>query len=83
MHEVAQSGENTLRLHTGMLRIRYADLTQPVTQDETILGLCTLTNLVMRYPGFAVPLMFASNLLKGMINVILKNGCKNSHFRSC
>ena len=25
----------------------------------------------MRYPGFAVPLMFVSNLLKGMTNGIL------------
>ena len=29
--------------------------------------LYALTNLGMRYPGFAVPLMFASNLPKGMI----------------
>ena len=52
----------------------YTDFMQLLTQDETISGLClhtyTLTNLVIRYPGFAVPLMFASNLLKGMINQI-------------
>ena len=45
--------------------------TQLLTQDETISGLCPRTyahtNLVMRYPGFVVYLMFASNLRKDMI----------------
>ena len=60
-----------LRLLMRTLRNLYTDFTQLLSQAETISGLCLrtymLTNLVMRYPGFAVPLMFASNLLKGMI----------------
>ena len=69
MHCITQNGVNALRLRTRTLHKRYTDFTQQFTQDETISGLCprtyALTNLVMRYPGFAVPLMFASNLLKG------------------
>ena len=72
----AQNGVNALRLCMRTLLKRYTDFTQLLIQDETISGLClrtyVLTNLVMRYPGFAVPLMFASNLLKGMINVFIQ-----------
>ena len=42
-----------------------------ILRKPLIHGLCprtyALTNLVMRYPGFVVPLMLVSNLLKGMI----------------
>ena len=65
-------------VYTRTLCIRYADFTQPLTQDDTISGLCprsySLTNLVMRYSRFAVPLMFVWNLLKGMINYPLSDG---------
>ena len=68
MHQIAQNNVNGLRLRTQTLRKRYSDFTQLLTQDEVISGLCPhtfrLTNLVMRYPGFGIPLMFASNLLK-------------------
>ena len=51
-----------------MMRKRYTDFTQLLPQDVTISGLCprsyALTNLVMRYSGFGVPLMLASDLLK-------------------
>ena len=72
MHEIAQNGVNALRLHTWTLHKQYKDFTQLLTQDETISSLWqrtyVLTNLVTRYPGFAVPLMFASKLHKGTIN---------------
>ena len=65
MYEIAQNGVNVLRLRTRTLRKRYTDFTQLLTQNKTISGLCSrnyaLTNLVMKYPGFAVPLIFASN----------------------
>ena len=65
MHEIVQNGVNLLRVRTWTLRKLYTDFTQLLTQDETISGHCprtyALPNLVMRYPGFAVPLMFASN----------------------
>ena len=37
MHKIAQNGVNALRLRTQTFRIRYADFTRPLTQDDTVI----------------------------------------------
>ena len=55
-----------------MIRRVYADTDPRGKQLRSLfVRVLVLTNLAMRYPGFAVPLMFASNLLKGMIKMVI------------
>ena len=77
MHKIAQNGVNALRLRTRTLRIRYADFTRPLTQDDTVQSRW-MRSLRGYWHGTVSSRVsgafeFASSLLKlvGMINVRL------------
>ena len=53
----------------------YADFTQPLTQDDTVQGKvydCVVIGIVQYHPGWTAHLVFVSNLLKGIIRLIIQ-----------
>ena len=72
VREVLYRAKSQASMCMRTLRKPYAEFMQPLTQVDIVqVDECVVyadIDMVRYHPGWAAPLMFASNLLKGMIN---------------